>query len=478
MIPRSRSLPWLAVLAVLVARSPALADSAQGAGGDASATSAVSAAPTSSAAGAVDELERRVKALEQLRDRDKEADAKKADAVIVTANAKDGFSLKSADGAFALKLSGLVQTDVRVFVDDDETPLATTLLVRRARPIVEGTVYKYFEFKLVPDFGGGTAVIQDAYADIKPLAELALRTGKFKAPVGLERLQADTYTLFVEPALPTALVPNRDVGAQLFGDIAGVVSYQVGVFNGVADGASADVESLDDKDVAARIYATPFKKTDIAALQDFNLGIAGSFGSQHGSLTSPNLPSYKSFGQNTFFRYRSDATATSAATAAGTAYAAGERNRFTPQLYWAWGPGSLLAEYVRSTQEVKLAASKAKVDADAWSVTVAYVVTGEKASFKGVQPAAPFDPSESHWGALELVARYDELTVADEAFPTFADPAKAAREAREWGVGCNWHLTRIFKAALDFNRTEFRGGAKGGNRETENALLTRLQAQF
>ena len=154
MIPRSRSLPWLAVLAVLVARSPALADSAQGAGGDASATSAVSAAPTSSAAGAVDELERRVKALEQLRDRDKEADAKKADAVIVTANAKDGFSLKSADGAFALKLSGLVQTDVRVFVDDDETPLATTLLVRRARPIVEGTVYKYFEFKLVPDFGG------------------------------------------------------------------------------------------------------------------------------------------------------------------------------------------------------------------------------------------------------------------------------------------------------------------------------------
>ncbi|MFN7953919.1 MAG: porin [bacterium] len=449
----------------------------------ASTPTAPAAAPASTdpTAQKLQELDQKVKVLERLREIDKEtADAKKAEAVTVTANPKDGFSIKNADGTFVLKLTGLVQTDVRNFFDDTTAKLPTQFLVRRARPIIEGTVYKYFEFRLVPDFGGGAAVIQDAYADVKLIPELALRTGKFKAPVGLERLQSDSFTFFIEPGLPTALVPNRDVGAQLFGDIGnGVLTYQVGVFNGVADGASGDLDTFDDKDIDARIYAAPFKTTDVDALVDLNIGIAGTFGSQHGSITAPNLPSYRTFGQNTFFRYKTDATATAAATAAGTAYAVGSRTRFTPQLYWAWDSFSTLAEYVHSTQKVKLADVAEDIPADAWSVSVGYVVTGEKASFKGVQPAAPFDPANGGWGAVELVARYGDLTIDDKAFDSkFADIAKSAKEAKEWGVGANWYLTKIYKIALDYGRTEFDGGAKGGDRETENAILTRLQAAF
>ena len=42
--------------------------------------------------------------------------------------------------------------------------------------------------------------------------------------------------LFMERALPNALVPNRDVGVQVLGDIkGGLVSYLGGVMNGVAD---------------------------------------------------------------------------------------------------------------------------------------------------------------------------------------------------------------------------------------------------
>ncbi len=429
----------------------------------------------------LDDLDQKVKILERLRENDAEAaDAKKADAVTVTANAKDGFSIKNADGSFSLKLTGLIQTDLRTYFDDPKTKLANTFLPRRIRPIVEGTVYKYFEFRLVPDFGNGTAVLQDGYVDVKPLPELSLRTGKFKAPVGLERLQSDANTFFVEPALPTALVPNRDVGAQLFGDIgSGILGYQVGLFNGVPDGASGDIDTFDDKDVDARVYVTPFKTTDVDALNDFNVGFAGSFGTQHGSISSPNLASYKTFGQNTFFKYKSDATATTAATAAGTAYAVGGRNRLTPQLYWAAGPFSTLAEYVRSAQKVKLDTKEATVDADAWAASVGFVLTGEKASFKGVQPASPFDPAAGKWGAFELVGRYDRLEIDHDAFDLkFADPAKSAHLAKEWGVGANWYLTKIFKVALDYGRTEFEGGAKGGNREPENAILTRFQAQF
>ncbi|MGH7515078.1 MAG: hypothetical protein ACREOQ_19405, partial [Gemmatimonadales bacterium] len=60
----------------------------------------------------VDELDQQVRILRRLREL--EADSIKAaakDKVSPTASSKDGFSIKSADGKFAVRLKGLVQTD-------------------------------------------------------------------------------------------------------------------------------------------------------------------------------------------------------------------------------------------------------------------------------------------------------------------------------------------------------------------------------
>ena len=40
----------------------------------------------------------------------------------------------------------------------------------------------------------------------------AVTAGKFKVPVGLERLQSANDIRFVERAFPTSLLPNRDLG--------------------------------------------------------------------------------------------------------------------------------------------------------------------------------------------------------------------------------------------------------------------------
>ena len=165
----------------------------------------------------------------------------------------DGFSLRSADGNFQLKVRGYVQADARYFLDDDERPATDTFILRRVRPIFEGTLYKIFDFRIMPDFGGGQTVLQDAYIEGKLSPRFRVRAGKFKAPVGLERLRSGTDILFVERALPTNLVPNRDLGLQIGGDLGGgVASYAVGVFNGVPDGGSAALgddaeELLDDR---------------------------------------------------------------------------------------------------------------------------------------------------------------------------------------------------------------------------------------
>ena len=136
---------------------------------------------------------------------------KPADPPKLTAGA-EGFVLQSSNGDYRLQLRGYVQFDGRFFPSDDGRLATDNFLLRRVRPIFAGTVGRHFEFQIMPDFGVGTTVLQDAWLDVNYSPKARVRVGKFKSPVGLERLQSATAIAFVERAYPTALVPNRDVG--------------------------------------------------------------------------------------------------------------------------------------------------------------------------------------------------------------------------------------------------------------------------
>ena len=201
----------------------------------------------------VDELDQQVRILQRLRELAADSAAAAAkDKVSATASSKDGFSIKSADGKYAVRLKGLVQADGRFFLYDSAFPVTNTFFLRRARPILEATVGKYLEIRLQPDFGQGTTVLFDAYTDVKVSPAFAVRVGKFKPPVDLERLQSASDIVFAERALATNLAPNRDVGLQLSGDIGtGAFIYAAGVFNGVPDLGNGDGDVSDAKDFAA-----------------------------------------------------------------------------------------------------------------------------------------------------------------------------------------------------------------------------------
>src|SRR5262249_31723155 len=140
-----------------------------------------------------------------------------------------------------------------------------TFLIRRARPIFVGTVTRHFDFNFTPDFGGGNAVIQDAYLNAKGSPKLQLRAGKFKPPIGIEHLQNDPHLAFAERAFPSALEPNRDVGVQVHGELGkGAVAYAFGVFDGTPDGASVDADVNDSKDLVGRVFLSPFKSGSTA----------------------------------------------------------------------------------------------------------------------------------------------------------------------------------------------------------------------
>ena len=216
---------------------------------------------------------------------DREAAAEKAKTTPVVTAGREGFVLKSADNNFQLRIRGYAQSDLRYFADGGGPLAPDTFVLRRVRPVLEGTLFKNFDFRIMPDFGGGTTVLQDAYVDLKFAPSVKVRAGKFKGPVGLERLVSGSEMPFVERALPTALAPNRDVGVVVFGDLlTNTVNYTVGVQNGVLDGASADLDDRDGKDVVARVFVLPFRNGAHDALKQLGFGIAGTSGTQRGTL--------------------------------------------------------------------------------------------------------------------------------------------------------------------------------------------------
>jgi phosphate-selective porin OprO/OprP len=323
----------------------------------------------------------------------------------------------------------------------------------------------------------------DAYVAARFKPSFVVTAGKFKPPVGLERLQSGADIRFVERGLPTDLVPNRDIGLQVSGEVFdGHLNYALGYFNGVADGTSsdniADVDTDGDGDAAARVFFQPGATSDNFALRGFGIGIAATYAHTDGTPTSTGLAALKTPGQVNFFAYRTGTTAT---------FADGTRTRIVPQFYYYYGGYGVLGEYVQSTQELTrvngTVTRSGKLKNDAWQVAFHWFVTGEEEAYKGFTPVDAFSPANGTWGAVELVARYHQLTIDPSAFvggaDSFADPAAQARKATAWGLGVNWYFNQNIKWVLDYDRTKFDGGAAGGaDRDDEQVLLSRLQLSF
>jgi phosphate-selective porin OprO and OprP len=445
----------------------------------------------------IHDLDQQVRILGRQRELDQESAAALAKTQPRITAGANGFSFGSADSNFVVSIHGLIQFDSRTFENNDKVPGSDSFLLRRARPILSGTVYRDFDFLLVPDFGNGTPgssssastpSIYDAAITYRYSPAFQVQAGKFKAPVGLEYLQSDTYTFFNERSLVTDLVPGRDLGLALRGDIGGgVVNYTVGIFNGVGDARNSSNTSFEDNpEFGGRLFLQPFKQTGLKLLQNLGFGVGGSWG-KASTTNTLGLPAstggasssygYFTDGQQQFFAY------TNGVLARGTHW------RLSPQASYYYGPFGLIAEYAISDQEVQRTVGNTTGRADlhhtAWQVSGGWVLTGEDATFTGVTPKHPFDPRNGQWGAWQVVGRYAELDIDNAAFPFYANPASAS-EARSWSVGLNWYLNRNIRVNASYSRTDFTGGAGGSpgsapgsvSSHPEEVFFTRVQLAF
>jgi phosphate-selective porin OprO/OprP len=385
-----------------------------------------------------------------------------------------GFFLGTVASGFQLRLRGVIQTDGRAYLDEPSPQPVDTFLIRRARPIVEGTVADLVDFRLMPDFGQGKTILFDAFLDVRPYPWLKVRAGKFKTPFGIERLQEEQNLLFIERGVTTNLIPDRDIGVTIHGELGGaLLSYEAGVMNGVPDNATSepDVDGDSHKDVVARLFSKPLSRLGVPALSDIGVGIATTFGAESGTAANTLLPTYVTGGQLSVFSYLVDPAGVNSVVAAG------RHVRVSPQLAAYVGPFGLVAEYVSDAQAVRKGAQSATLVHQAAQVEASFVLTGERASYAGPVPAQPFSPLRHGWGAYELAARFGELDLDPKTFPTYADPTKSIQRMRAWAVGVNAHFTRNLKLAVNFERSLFET-AGVANRAPENALLGRFQVKF
>ncbi|MFT3831483.1 MAG: porin [Opitutaceae bacterium] len=394
---------------------------------------------------------------------------------VITAGA-GGFALASPDKAFELKLRAIAQADARFYLADDGTAGNNQFLLRRARAILTGTLGRNFEFALVPEFAGidasskaSTFSVVDAWIAAKVQPALNLKFGKFASPVALE---PGADRLFVESPFVNTLLPNRDLGVELYGTLAdGLVEYRAGIYNGVRNNVSSVGGDLNDnKTFAGRLTVTPFAKSEGWG-KGLGLAIGASSGSENGTLQ--NLVTN---GQQTLANL-------------GSLTGVGNHTRVSPAVFLYSGPYSFVAEYAQERHRlVRTAAPLNRFTAtnEAWRVSGGYVLTGEESTARGVTPKSNFDPASGAWGAFELVGRVSGLDLDGDLFAAAASGGGGlstttnATAATAYGLGVNWYLNRNVRFLLNYEYTAFDGGgaANSAVADDEQALFSRLQVSF
>src|SRR6266567_3770761 len=91
-------------------------------------------------------LDQKVRALERNRELEKEtAETAKNDASRLTVG-EEGVSFSSANTNFVLKVGAHLQADGRFYLGD-HIPINDTFLLRRVRPVFEGTIFKDYDYR-------------------------------------------------------------------------------------------------------------------------------------------------------------------------------------------------------------------------------------------------------------------------------------------------------------------------------------------
>jgi len=393
-----------------------------------------------------------------------------------------GFYIQSPDKVFSLRITGQVQLDYREYLNTNDRTDIDTFLLRRARFGLEATLGKYWEFRFLPDFGQGTAIVQDAYMNVHYWDCFEFEVGRFKQPISYEQLIQDRYVPTLERSLMDQLVPARDLGAMIHGEeiFQNKLDYAISFSNGEINGNSTDLNN--HKDLDGRVSVRPLNDESLPEwVRYFGIGVSGGFGIEQEAMNPATLRMPDTV---PFFNFNS------------TVRADGLRTRLCPELYYYYGPFGFLAQYYDEHQDLRPNSTGpgykflTDVPFTGYTLLSTLLLTGETRTTwsEQIRPLRDFDPRAplTHPGAWELVGRVSRLDIGNVFNPgnaQLANPAKNSNEAMEFTIGFNWYFNAWVRMQFNYEHDMFGqpvalGSAPVNVLSSQDSLFTRFQVIF
>ena len=373
-----------------------------------------------------------------------------------------GLRIRAADARRQLRLRGVIQLDgPRLWLGPTQ-PAASTFVIRRARLTFDAVLGPRLIMRLMPEFSANGAVgLEDGFADVLLGRATWLRVGRFRTPFGQERATLIIDQFFPERSLLSALTSNRDEGVQFTHESRTKrVEFTAALLNGVPNNASGFTDANSDKDVAARFIWRATQHTVQGAAQGVLFGVNATRGRQAAKGADAQLPLLSTPSGVTWFTYRGGTIPT---------LADGWRERVGAFAQLHEQRLSLNAEVVRNSAELRHGDVRGRVPTTGVLALAAWSLSGEPSTQIGLTPRG------TH-GAWQATTRVSNVHAGRDAFPTFADPDAAPRNALEGGVALNWFIQRQTKLQLAGELVRFTGGApNGADRATERYLTLRMQ---
>ena len=200
---------------------------------------------------------------------------------VVSLASTKGFTFQTRKGDFVFKPYLLVQAAANYHYYDDagldpaynqDNVANSGFSVPYAVLGFTGKAFRIVTFNLsINAAASGGAILQQAWADIKPKDAIGVQVGKFKTPFSHAYLTTLGETLF--PSLPTSLTapvilpyslnavtPNMgtgfDLGVEIHGLVKNKFGYEVGIFNGTGASVNQATKTWsDDWHIPSLLYA-------------------------------------------------------------------------------------------------------------------------------------------------------------------------------------------------------------------------------